>query len=162
MASSLLPQDLIEKPDNGLMFTILRRSSSTGSLQVPVSSICFDGFVATAVKSPSDQNLGQNPAVKGFVGLEPPKIDSSVPQVENYKDAGGEAVNEDFTATVAHVDSVIVQNLVTVEGSSTTETIQKSDMFCMKLDQISFRNYHPRLTGLLSLMASIALQKNLY
>ncbi|CAF2150802.1 BnaA01g17380D [Brassica napus] len=115
MASSLLPQDLIEKPDNGLMFTILRRSSSTGSLQVPVSSICFDGFVATAVKSPSDQNLGQNPAVKGFVGLEPPKIDSSVPQVENYKDAGGEAVNEDFTATVAHVDSVIVQNLVTVE-----------------------------------------------
>ncbi|KAH0851718.1 hypothetical protein HID58_094506 [Brassica napus] len=119
MASSLLPQDLIEKPDNGLMFTILRRSSSTGSLQVPVSSICFDGFVATAVKSPSDQNLGQNPAVKGFVGLEPPKIDSSVPQVENYKDAGGEAVNEDFTATVAHVDSVIVQNLVTVEVSTT-------------------------------------------
>nr|VDC75521.1 unnamed protein product [Brassica rapa] len=117
MASSLLPQDLIEKPDNGLMFTILRRSSSTGSLQVPVSSICFDGFVATAVKSPSDQNLGQNPAVKGFVGLEPPKIDSSVPQVENYKDAGGEAVNEDFTATVAHVDSVIVQNLVTFYSS---------------------------------------------
>ena len=68
MASSLLPQDLIEKPDNGLMFTILRRSSSTGSLQVPASSICFDGFVATAVKSPSDQNSGQNPAVKGFVG----------------------------------------------------------------------------------------------
>ncbi|CAG7910134.1 unnamed protein product [Brassica rapa] len=127
MASSLLPQNLIEKPDNGLMFTILRRSSSTGSLQVPASSICFDGFVATAVKSPSDQNSGQNPAVKGFVGSEPPKIDSSVPQVENYKDAGGEDVNEDSTATVAPVDSVIVQNLVTVEGSSTTETIQKSD-----------------------------------
>ncbi|CAF2328795.1 unnamed protein product [Brassica napus] len=115
MASSLLPQDLIVKPDNGLMFTILRRSSSTGSLQVPASSICFDGFVATAVKSPSDQNSGQNPAVKGFVGSEPPKIDSSVPQVENYKDAGGEDVNEDSTATVAPVDSVIVQNLVTVE-----------------------------------------------
>uniref|UniRef100_M4CF80 Uncharacterized protein n=2 Tax=Brassica campestris TaxID=3711 RepID=M4CF80_BRACM len=115
MASSLLPQNLIEKPDNGLMFTILRRSSSTGSLQVPASSICFDGFVATAVKSPSDQNSGQNPAVKGFVGSEPPKIDSSVPQVENYKDAGGEDVNEDSTATVAPVDSVIVQNLVTVE-----------------------------------------------
>ncbi|KAG5376067.1 hypothetical protein IGI04_040663, partial [Brassica rapa subsp. trilocularis] len=115
MASSLLPQDLIEKPDNGLMFTILHRSSSTGSLQVPASSICFDGFVATAVKSPSDQNSGQNPAVKGFVGSEPPKIDSSVPQVENYKDAGGEDVNEDSTATVAPVDSVIVQNLVTVE-----------------------------------------------
>ncbi|KAH0906567.1 hypothetical protein HID58_038394, partial [Brassica napus] len=128
MASSLLPQDLIVKPDNGLMFTILRRSSSTGSLQVPASSICFDGFVATAVKSPSDQNSGQNPAVKGFVGSEPPKIDSSVPQVENYKDAGGEDVNEDSTATVAPVDSVIVQNLVTVEGSSTTETIQKSDV----------------------------------
>ncbi|CAN7139940.1 unnamed protein product [Brassica rapa subsp. narinosa] len=118
MASSLLPQNLIEKPDNGLMFTILRRSSSTGSLQVPASSICFDGFVATAVKSPSDQNSGQNPAVKGFVGSEPPKIDSSVPQVENYKDAGGEDVNEDSTATVAPVDSVIVQNLVTVEVST--------------------------------------------
>ncbi|WZZ21289.1 hypothetical protein YC2023_122676 [Brassica napus] len=102
------------------MFTILRRSSSTGSLQVPASSICFDGFVATAVKSPSDQNSGQNPAVKGFVGSEPPKIDSSVPQVENYKDAGGEDVNEDSTATVAPVDSVIVQNLVTVEATILT------------------------------------------
>nr|VDD17699.1 unnamed protein product [Brassica rapa] len=126
MASSLLPQNLIEKPDNGLMFTILRRSSSTGSLQVPASSICFDGFVATAVKSPSDQNSGQNPAVKGFVGSEPPKIDSSVPQVENYKDAGGEDVNEDSTATVAPVDSVIVQNLVTVEVSTPLVAVRRS------------------------------------
>ncbi|KAL0714944.1 hypothetical protein Bca4012_039671 [Brassica carinata] len=131
MASSPQPPDLIEEPDNGLMFTILRRSSSTGSLQVPASSIGFDGFVATAVKSPSDPNSGQNPAVKGFIGLEPPKIDAlvkSVPQVVNYKDAGGEAVNEVFTATAAHVDSITVQNLVTVEGSSTSETIQKTDV----------------------------------
>ncbi|KAG2331537.1 hypothetical protein Bca52824_002717 [Brassica carinata] len=131
MASSPQPPDLIEEPDNGLMFTILRRSSSTGSLQVPASSIGFDGFVATAVKSPSDPNSGQNPAVKGFIGLEPPKIDAlvkSVPQVVNYKDAGGEAVSEVFTATAAHVDSITVQNLVTVEGSSTSETIQKTDV----------------------------------
>lgn len=53
MASSSQPPDLIEKADNGLVFTILRRPSSTGSLQVPASSIGFDGFVATAEKSPS-------------------------------------------------------------------------------------------------------------
>ena len=52
----------------------------------------------------------------------------SVPQVENHKDAGGEAVNEDSTSSAALVDSIIVQNLVTVEGSSTTETNKKSDV----------------------------------
>ncbi|CAN6807272.1 unnamed protein product [Brassica oleracea] len=124
MASSSQPPDLIEKADNGLVFTILRRSSSTGSLKVPASSIGFDGFVSTAEKSPSSQNSGQDSAVKGFVGLEPPKIlfdvlEESVPQVENHKDAGGEAVNEDSTSSAALVDSIIVQNLVTVEASIT-------------------------------------------
>ncbi|KAJ4916834.1 hypothetical protein Rs2_02384 [Raphanus sativus] len=113
------------------MFIVLHRSSSTGSLPVPASSIGFDGFVATDVKSPSNQNSGQNPHVKGLVGLEPPKIDAlveSVTQVENYKDVRGEAVNEVSTASAVHVDSIIVQNLVTVEGSSTTENIQNSDV----------------------------------
>ena len=133
MASSSQPPDLIEKADNGLVFTILRRSSSTGSLKVPASSIGFDGFVATAEKFPSSQNSGQDSAVKGFVGLEPPKIlfdvlVESVPQVENHKDAGGEAVYEDSTSSAALVDSIIVQNLVTVESSSTTETNKKSDV----------------------------------
>lgn len=65
-----------------------------------------------------------------MVGLEPLKIDAlvkSMPQVENYKD-GGEDVNEDSTASVVHVDSIIVQNIVTVEGSSSSKTIQKSDV----------------------------------
>lgn len=66
-----------------------------------------------------------------MVGLEPPKIDAlveSVTQVENYKDAGGEDVNEVSTASAVHVDTIIVQNLITVEGSSTTENIQNSDV----------------------------------